>query len=200
MEQYYYTEPLEAKYIRQTNKKLLDVFFYELERLRQNQYILTADAKGIEEFEKQFSIIPNPSTEDIEFRRLRLINRNTTKPPFTLEYLEQKLDGLLDGGYKVDMDYPNYALNLELGLDDARLYSEIAVTVGSIKPANIIDHLSWVRQLEKCTMHVGAALQTGSEMRIYPIFGDELRATCTMPLVVYYKQGTSLSVYPKGVI
>lgn len=198
LEQFYYTEPIEAKYIRQGTGKLLDVFFYELERLKVNQYILTADELGISQLEKEFDIVPDYTIEDLEFRRQRLLNRNTTKPPFTLEYLHERLDALIqEGSYKINMDYPNYAMDLEIGMDHAQMYQEIAFTVGNMKPANILDHLTWVRQLEKAKIKLGAALQTGAELRIYPIFHDALTASCTYPLLSYYKQGTYLSVYPR---
>lgn len=198
LEQHYYDDPLEAKYIRQALQRLLDGFFYELERLKINQYILTADELGIAQLEKQFDIIPDLSTEDLAFRRQRLLNRNTTKPPFTLEYLEDKLAELItDGSHKVVMDYPKYALDVEIGLDNAQLYNEIALTVDTIKPANIAEHLTWIRQLEKARLYLGAALQTGTEMSIYPIFSSELTASYPLPIVAYYKQGTEMSIYPK---
>ena len=200
LEQHYYDDPLEAKCIRQVLSKLLDGFFYELERLKIDQYILTADELGISQLEKQFDIIPDLSTEDLAFRRQRLLNRNTTKPPFTLEYLENKLAELItDGSHKVVMDYPHYALDVEIGLDNAQLYNEIALTIDTIKPANIAEHLTWIRQLEKAKLHLGAALQTGTEMSIYPIFSDDLSSTYTLPIVAYYKQGTYLSVYPLNI-
>lgn len=195
--QLYYENPIEAKYIRQALEKMLGGFFYELERLKINQYILTADELGITQLEKQFDIIPDLSMEDLAFRRQRLLNRNTTKPPFTLEYLEDKLAELItDGSHKVVMDYPKYALDVEIGLDNAQLYNEIALTIDTIKPANIAEHLTWIRQLEKARLYLGAALQTGTEMSIYPIFSDDLSSTYTLPIVAYYKQGTYLSVYP----
>ena len=197
LKQFYYDDPIEAKYIRQALQRLLDRFFYELERLKINQHILTADELGITQLEKQFDIIPDLSLEDLEFRRQRLLNRNTTKPPFTLEYLEDKLAELItDGSHKVVMDYPHYALDVEIGLDNAQLYNEIALTVDTIKPANITEHLTWIRQLEKARLYLGAALQTGTEMSIYPIFSNDLSSTYNLPIVAYYKQGTYLSVYP----
>ena len=197
LEQHYYDDPLEAKYIRQALQRLLDGYIYELERLKIDQFILTADELGISQLEKQFDIIPELSLEDLEFRRQRLLNRNTTKPPFTLEYLEDKLAELItDGSHKVVMDYPQYALDVEIGLDNAQLYNEIALTIDTIKPANIAEHLTWIRQLEKAKLYLGAALQTGTEMSIYPIFSDDLSSTYTLPIVAYYKQGTYVSVYP----
>lgn len=198
MEQKYYEEPIEAKYIRQGIEKLLDVFFYELKRLKVNQYILAADELGIGQMEKEFDILPDLSREDLEFRRQRLLNRNTTKPPFTLEYLKERLDALIeDGSYKVRMDYPNYVMDLDIGMDYAPMYQEIAFTIKQIKPANILDHMTWIRQLERAKIKLGAALQTGCELSIYPIFSDELAASYTCAVLSYYKQGTYLSVYPR---
>lgn len=197
LKQYYYEDPIEAQYIRQALEKLLGGFFYELERLKVNQFILTADELGIAQLEKQFDIIPDLSIEDLEFRRQRLLNRNTTKPPFTLEYLEDKLGDLVtDGSYKVVLDYPHYAMDVEIGLDNAQMVNEIALTIHNIKPANIAEHVSWIRQLEKSKLRLGCVVQTGTEMSIYPIFSDELTVTYTLPIVAYTKQGTYLSVYP----
>lgn len=200
MAQYYYNNPIEAKNIRQAQQKLLDGYFYEQKRLRDNQFILTADELGITQLEKQFDIIPDLTQEDLEFRRQRLLNRNTTKPPFTLEYLEEKLKDLLgESSYNVVMDYPHYAMDIELGLDNAPLYNEIALTIANLKPANITDHLSWIRELAKGYIRIGAALQTGTEMSIYPIFSDKVAINDQIHLAAYYKQAERIKIYPKEV-
>ena len=135
----YYQKNLEGQYINQATDKLFAGFFAELKRLGINQYILTADELGISELEKGFNIIPNKATEDLEFRRARLLNRNTTKPPFTLEYLKQKLDSVLGAGsYSAQVDYPNYTLTVECNARDANWFTEISIVVGQIIPANIV--------------------------------------------------------------
>ena len=170
----------------------------EIHRLSINQFILTADEQGIAAYEERLGILPDLATEDLEFRRLRLLNRNQTKPPFTLEYLQERLDDLLgESGYLLTMDYPNYTLSMELSLDDAKLYKEIALTISSVKPANIVSVLTWIRQLKTLTMRIGAATQTGTELRIYPILNDELTAQTTLPITIYCATGAQLSIYPK---
>lgn len=135
----YYQKNLEAQYISQATDKLFAGFFAELNRLKINQYILTADELGISELEKGFNIIPNTAAEDLEFRRARLLNRNTTKPPFTLKYLKHKLDDILGAGnYSTQVDYPNYTLTVECSARDANWFTEITIVVGQIIPANII--------------------------------------------------------------
>lgn len=196
--QFYYQDQLEAKYIREAGDKLWRLYQSEINRLMINQFILLADEKGIAAYEELFEILPDVTTEDLEFRRLRLINRNTTKPPFTLEYLENKLADLLGSKhYRVEMDYPNYVLTIEIGLDNVQLTDEIALTIDAIKPANIAEQINWIRQLEQKKIYLGSAIQSGVEMSIYPIFSDEYSAEKTIALLTYYKQGTYLSIYPK---
>ena len=64
------------------------------------------------------------------------------------------------------------------------------------KPEGVRIKIPFILELEKQTIYFGAALQTGTEMSIYPIFSDDLSSTYTLPIVAYTKQGTYLSVYP----
>lgn len=138
LEQLYYAEPIEAKYIRQGIEKLLDVFFYELERLKINQYILTADELGISQLEKEFEILPDLSAEDLEFRRKRLLNRNITKPPFTLDYMQERLDSLCGTGkYETILDYDQYQLKVRLELTIQNMRNEVDITLKRMVPANM---------------------------------------------------------------
>ena len=65
------------------------------------------------------------------------------------------------------------------------------------KPEGVRIKITFILELERQTIYLGAALQSGTEMSIYPIFSSELAASYTLPIVGYYKQGTYLSVYPK---
>ena len=65
------------------------------------------------------------------------------------------------------------------------------------KPEGVSIKITFILELERQTIYLGAALQSGTEMSIYPIFSSELAASYTLPIVGYYKQGTYLSVYPK---
>lgn len=136
----YYRRELEAEYIQQAIDKVFGLLFYELQRLKDNQYILRADERSIAEWEKGFTIIPAPS-ESLEFRRQRLLNRNTTKPPYTMDYLESRLDALLGAGnylcYQEGM-----TLYVESSVSNAQWFTEITVTVNRMKPAAVVYVLS----------------------------------------------------------
>lgn len=83
-----WTEDTEFKQMERENAQDLD-----------DAFILTAGEKSIGIWEKEIGIRADPSVEDIEFRRKRLINRYTTKPPFTIKWLERQLKELLEDGF-----------------------------------------------------------------------------------------------------
>jgi Uncharacterized protein conserved in bacteria (DUF2313). len=80
-------------------------------------FILTAQPNSIAIWEKEIGIHADPYTETLEFRRKRLINRYTMKPPFTMIWLEQQLQELLGDGFlgaKRDADLMNLTVYADL--------------------------------------------------------------------------------------
>ena len=84
-------------------------------------------------------VVPDPSTESLDFRRARVLNRITTRPPYTLGFLCQKLDELIGPGeWTVTVDYPNYTLYIESAAQNQNYATELAFTINRIKPAHIV--------------------------------------------------------------
>ena len=103
-----------------------------------NFYFQTMDVTGVEMWEQIFYITPNPYTESLQFRRARVLNRISMRPPFTLGFLYQKLDEIIGPGqWTVIVDYPNYSLTIEAGAEDKNYWQELAYTITHIKPAHI---------------------------------------------------------------
>ena len=104
-----------------------------------NTFVLTADESGIVLFEEMLNIVANSKTEDIEFRRQRIMNRLSMSPPFTFRFLKQKLDEIIGiGAYSVYIDFANYTLYVESSAVDQNWYSEIEFTINRIKPCNMV--------------------------------------------------------------
>ena len=90
-------------------------------------------------WEQVFRIVPNPQVESLAFRRTRVLNRISTRPPYTLGFLYQKLDELIGPGeWKVTVDYPNYTLYIESAAQNQNYATELAFTINRIKPAHIV--------------------------------------------------------------
>ena len=134
-----YKDIVEMNALMNTEDKLFSKLMDEYIRGRDNQYILTADEYGIRIFEDIINIVPDPSTETLDFRRQRLINRFRTQPPFTFRWLQGKLNEIIGvGKWNAWVDNENYTLYIESSAKDQKWFQEISITVNNTKPANII--------------------------------------------------------------
>lgn len=110
-----------------------------IERVKSNQWIQTADEFTISIHEAVFHIIANPEIEDLDFRRQRLFNRMQATPPFTLNYLRTQLDKIFGtGNYTLRLDKDRYQLFLETSASNANYFYESKTIVEKLKPANIV--------------------------------------------------------------
>ncbi len=130
---------LEFEKLIASENSLFNTIDNETNKVKNNQYILTADIDGIIEYEKMLNIIPNPSTETVDFRRQRIVNRLSMLPPFTFRFLQQRLDEIIGvGKWEAKIDYNNYTLYIESSAVDQTWFQEILVTITKLKPANIV--------------------------------------------------------------
>lgn len=104
-----------------------------------NLFFQTMDIGTIEQWEKILNIVPNPTTESLDFRRVRVINRVSSRPPFTLAFLYQKLDELIGPNrWEVNIDYPNYTIYIKSSAENQQYAIEVSYTINRIKPAHIV--------------------------------------------------------------
>lgn len=122
-----------------TESQQMEALAQAIRSVADNFYFQTMDENAVQMWEQIFSIVPNPQTETLSFRQQRLINRIQMQPPFTLQFLYNKLDQLIGPGkYIVTVDYPNYTLYIESVATNQSYATEIAYTIGKIKPAHIV--------------------------------------------------------------
>ena len=136
---YWFRDILEYQKICQTESEQLAAVADEMHAVADNFFFQTMDETAVNMWEQVLGIVPNPQTEDLDFRRFRVLNRLTTKPPFTLGFLYQKLDELIGPGlWTVTVDYPNYNLYIESSSKNQNYFTEVAYTINKIKPAHIV--------------------------------------------------------------
>jgi hypothetical protein len=117
----------------------LDTLAAAIDQLLDDQFIMTSGLDAIKRREKQLNIKADPATETLDFRRIRLINRYSTKPPFTIRYLQNRLDFLVGAGKAtVEVDVQNFILKVTVDIPDAAIFREMEYTIKSVKPANLI--------------------------------------------------------------
>lgn len=128
-------------FVELTETETLEVISVEtaVQRLLNDKFVDTASESSIRRREKILGIQADPSTETLDFRRKRLINRYSTKPPFTVRYLQRQLDNLVGAGLTiVSVDVQNFTLTVTANINDASVFKEVEHTVKVVKPANIV--------------------------------------------------------------
>ena len=135
----WYREVLDYQQICRTEQAELDALAQRIASVADNLFFQTMDEGTVAQWEQIFGIVPNAATETLDFRRARVLNRVSIRPPFTLGFLYQKLDELIGPGeWTVTVDYPNYTLYIESSAENQSYATEVAYTVGKIKPAHIV--------------------------------------------------------------
>ena len=130
---------LDFQALCQTEGEELRVMAEAMDQVRQNLYVQTMDEGATAEWESIFRIVANSAVESLDFRRDRVLNRLSMRPPFTLTYLYQRLDALFGpGNWEVEMDYPNYTLYIEAAVEDQQYFSELSATMDIVKPCHIV--------------------------------------------------------------
>lgn len=135
----WYREILDYQQIMASEQASFDALAAEITAIADNFFFQTMDTTAVEMWEKIFKIIPDDTVETLDFRRARVLNRISTRPPYTLAFLYQKLDELIGvGQWTVAVDYPNYTLYVESSAANQFYATEVAYTIGRIKPAHIV--------------------------------------------------------------
>lgn len=136
---YWFRDIPELQQITDTEQQAFEAALREMTAIGENFFFQTMDASAVEMWEEVLGIIPNPSTETLEFRRARVLNRVSTRPPYTLGFLYQKLDELIGPGqWEVTVDYPAYTLYIDSSAINQQWATEVAITIGRIKPCHIV--------------------------------------------------------------
>lgn len=110
-----------------------------IEAVSQNMFFQTMDTGAVSQWESVLGITANPAAETLEFRRARVLNRVSIRPPFSLGFLYQKLDELIGAGkWEVYVDYPNYTLYVKSSAQNQQYAVEVSYTINKLKPAHIV--------------------------------------------------------------
>lgn len=129
---------LDFQALCQTEKAELDAMAEAMDQIHKNLFVQTMDEGTTAQWEAILRILPTPE-ETLEFRRLRVQNRLSLRPPFTLIFLREKLDLLFGpGNYEVEVDYPNYTLYIEAPAAQQAYFAEVSALLNIVKPCHIV--------------------------------------------------------------
>ena len=109
-----------------------------IENRFKDSFATKATEAGISKFEAIFDIKYNPATEDLKFRRDRIMNRLISSIPYSERFLVNRLNELLgQGNWDYEIDYNNYTLTINSLIPGKNWYLEIIDFLNGIMPCNI---------------------------------------------------------------
>ena len=131
------------KNIREFNKIFdaedieLEDLNYNLKKMLTEVIVKTADSYGLDRYENIYNI--SNTSNNIEIRRINILNKINDILPFTLKWLHNKLEEALgEGNFHIDIDYNNYSIKitiLGLSMEIADIYRE---NLRQQLPANMV--------------------------------------------------------------
>lgn len=135
-------DKMEYKEICKTESKEFTFIWSKMDDVLNDQFLSTLTIHGVKRWEKIMKITPR-SSETLEDRRFRIINRYLNKLPYTMTSLKHHLNSLCgENGYKVNYDTSTYTLTIRLELSIKNQLDEVVRSLKNIIPANLVQDIS----------------------------------------------------------
>ncbi len=157
-------------------------WFSEMDDARNNQFILTADIRGIEAFERVYEIQANPSEEDIEFRRRRVLAKMLMRIPFTWRFLLQYLRQV-DEGYTAALYHDEYLVIIQGRSFSPATRAMLFDALRQIVPANMGLGFEQTAETLTCAIKIGGVTKATYEQTSPPrtkALKKDIRATAAL--------------------
>lgn len=118
---------------------IFNLFVRDLQLEQQRMCIQSSDEVGVLRQENIHSIVANTSTENLDFRKERLITRCNIKLPYSTIWLRNYLNSILGAdNYDLQIDYVNDEIRLYGYLLNQNWHFEVNNTINKIKPCNMV--------------------------------------------------------------
>lgn len=110
----------------------------QIKNIEKEVIVQTATEYGIGKWENTLGIIPSDS-DSLEVRRFRISNILTSKLPYTVRWLRQKLTEIVgtDNGWTLNIDNNNYTITIVLSGLDTKLMLEVEKQLRNAIPSNM---------------------------------------------------------------
>ena len=166
--------------VRETNELmrvengLFDELGRQMRAVIDNQFILTCDLATLAFWERILNILHDPDTESTQFRRERIINRFSSRPPFTMHWLEKRLATLTDNNFQTIEDFDNNRLEIITRIENGAVLQELNLMIMTVAPANMIITVNnQLNVMAKGDLFIGATKQSVATHLITNDFSEE---------------------------
>lgn len=133
----YYDSVREMNELLDIEDSLFSKYLTEFDKVKANQFIMTADLDGIENYERILGITATTG-ETLGFRRSRALNRWVDIVPYTHNALYSKIARLQDNyNFDIEYEYDAYRISIRSNLELPGQVDELDYALVEMIPANI---------------------------------------------------------------
>lgn len=163
-------------------------------QVENEQFIMTSSEKFIRIREKGWDIRADLSNETLDFRRRRIITRQSTRLPITQKRVHEILKTLVgDTHYEERLDVINCEALFVFDATETAVNHEIDYTLERIIPLNIT--LSIARRV-KSEMTIPSFLSVGSEITIHPMSIDDIDQHASANIKSFTRMTNEVTIKP----
>lgn len=132
----------EFKVLSEVESPKHEAVWQAVEDALNDQFANTLTTNGCKRWESIMEIEAK-DTDDIDFRRFRILSRLNEQLPYTYRVLALQLKTLCgDDGYIMELQNANYKLIVKVALEAKNQYNDVNKTLRRYVPANIVIDLS----------------------------------------------------------
>lgn len=132
----------EFKVLSEVENPKLECVWQAVEDAINDQFATTLTDNGCKRWESIMEIKAK-DTDDLEFRRFRILSKLNEQLPYSYRMLELQLRTLCgDDGYTMELRNNEYTLVVKIALTSKNKYSDVETTMRKYVPANIVIDVS----------------------------------------------------------
>lgn len=164
------------------------------EQVEDEQFIMTSSEKFIRIRERGYDIRADPTNESLDFRRHRIITRQSTRLPITQRKVHEILSILVGhSNFEEHLNVADCETTFIFDATDGAMNREIDFTLDRIIPLNM--DLKIARRTQS-NFYVPSYLSSGTEITLYPMNIEEVKQDAGVRGLVGIKTAKSITLNP----
>ena len=132
-----YADTLEMNQICIADDYVLNLSLEATNQVLANNFIKTADSERLAAFEKFLQLSP-PEDTPLEERRFQVMTLWNLPVPYTIGFLQSKLDSIQGSPVRVILNPDTYTLTVAIRFEKSEQFEQIKSLLASVVPANIV--------------------------------------------------------------
>lgn len=188
-----YDEIVEVEALTETTTNEVELIEVAKRRVEDEQFIMTSSEPFIRMREKGFDIRADPSTETLDFRKQRLITRQSTRLPLTQRKVNEIVRSIVGINYDEYLDIEGCKVLFAVDATEASVSRELDETLERIIPLNM--ELSVARRV-KSKVYVPAAIFAGREITIHPMPIEDIHVNKTFNISAFTQVNREITINP----